>query len=89
MKIGKYEVHPLCELFPWMDDKTFAALKEDISQYGQRDTIKLFKGLLLDGKNRLRALTDLKIEPLIEHLPEETNIIAYIKSVGLCRRDLS
>lgn len=76
-------------LFPWFDEETKEILKEDIKKYGQRDSIKRLKGVIIDGKNRLRALKDLEIEPKIEDLPEDTNLVAYVKAVGLCRRDLT
>lgn len=91
IKIGKktYPVHPLCGLFPWMDEKVFDALKKDMTAHGQRDTIKIFQGKVLDGKNRLRACKELELEPRTEELPEDIDIHAYIKAVGLCRRDLT
>ena len=84
-----FNIHPLCMLFPWMDAKTINILKDDIEIHGQRDSIKIFQGEVLDGKNRLRACADLGITPKVEDLTEDTNLIAYIKSVGLCRRDLN
>lgn len=72
-----------------MEDSIFEALKNDLKEYGQRDTIKIYKEKVLDGKNRLKALEELSIEPKIEHLPDDTNIVAYVKSAGLHRRDLS
>jgi len=87
--VGGYSIHPLCAKFPWIEEPTYSALKEDIRKYGQRDTIKLFKGMVLDGKNRLRICTELKIEPKIEKLPDDTNVVAYVRSVGLHRRDLT
>lgn len=89
VKIGGYVIHPLCLLFPYMDEQTSSILKEDMRKHGQRDTIKRYQGEILDGKNRLRQLRDLGIDPKIEDLPEDTNPIAYIKAVGLCRRDLN
>jgi len=84
----KFEIHPLCMIFPWLDQETMKILKEDMKKYGQRDTIKQHEGQILDGKNRLRALKDLELKPRIEVLPEDTNPVAYVRAVGLCRRDL-
>ncbi|MFX0132020.1 MAG: hypothetical protein ACFFDN_00110 [Candidatus Hodarchaeota archaeon] len=89
IKMEDYKIHPLCMLFPWMDVQTFSILKKDIEKYGQRDKIKVYQEQVLDGKNRLRALIDLGIEPKTEVLPEDTDPIAYIKAIGLCRRDLN
>lgn len=90
-KIGIYEIHELCMYFPWMEPETALILKEDIKKYGIRDKIKLFEGKILDGKNRMRALIELhyEVEPFIEELPEDTNIVAYAKSTNLTRRDLT
>lgn len=85
----EYEIHPLCMLFPWMDETTRASVSTDMGKHGQRDSIKLFEGKVLDGKNRLRICVDLGLEPIIEVLPDDTDPIAYVKSEGLCRRDLT
>ena len=87
--LKNYPIHELCMYFPWMDQQIFKALKKDLKKYGQRDTIKRYNGKILDGKNRLFACFELGITPRIEDLPEDTDIIAYVKAVGLHRRDLS
>jgi len=85
----EYEIHELCLFFPYMEDGIFEALKKDIEKFGQRDTIKIYKGKVIDGKNRLKAIEELGREPFTETLPDDTNIIAYVKALGLHRRDLS
>jgi hypothetical protein len=72
-----------------MDDPTFEALKNDIKQHGQRDSIKVYKNTILDGKNRDKACKELGLKSRYEILPDDTDIVAYVKSVGLHRRDLT
>lgn len=89
LTIDNFKIHELCLLFPYMDDLAFQELKKDVKKYGLRDMIKVWKGKIIDGKNRLKACLELGIKPGFENLPDDTNIVAYIKSVGLCRRDLN
>jgi ParB-like chromosome segregation protein Spo0J len=49
------QFHPAANEFPLLDDKRLAELSENIRQTGQRETIKLFNGQIVDGRNRFRA----------------------------------
>lgn len=89
MEMFGHEIHELCMLFPFMDDRTLEALIEDMTKHGQRETIKRWRGEIIDGKNRLKVCHIIERQPNIEDLPDDTNILAYIKSTNLCRRDLT
>jgi len=49
------EFHPFAEIFPLMDDDDLQALADDIRQHGQRETVVVFEGQVLDGRNRATA----------------------------------
>ncbi len=61
---GDTKIHPAANVFPMMNDEEFAALKADIAENGQHESITYYDGKLLDGRNRLRACIELGIEPL-------------------------
>lgn len=85
----KLEIHPVVELFPPMKEDQFQELKEDIRKNGQLENIVVWKGLLVDGRHRLRACEELGIEPEIAELMEETDPIAWALSHNLHRRHLT
>ena len=63
-KIGDYTVHPAASVLPLLEGEAFEELKQSIKEHGQLEPIKLDKSeVLLDGRNRLRACLELKIEP--------------------------
>src|SRR6516225_11111327 len=50
------KIHPAAELFPLMSEPELRELGEDIKANGLRLSIVLYKGKLLDGRNRLDAM---------------------------------
>lgn len=82
------EIHPAATLFPMMSAEEFDGLKADISKHGQRESITLWKGMLLDGRNRLRACEELGIEPEFGELDDATDPFDWVISFNLHRRHL-
>ena len=72
-----------------MSASAFARLKSDIETNGQRENIVVWRGLLIDGRNRLRACEELSIEPQIAELMDETDPVQYALSHNLHRRHLT
>lgn len=86
----KLKIHPVCKIFPDISDDEFQKLKADIEEHGQREPIIVRNGYLLDGKNRLRACTELGIEPNIEEWKGNgESLVAWSVSKNLRRRHLS
>ncbi|MBC8106247.1 MAG: DNA modification methylase [Anaerolineae bacterium] len=60
----KLKPHKFAEMLPMMSEPEFESLKADIAANGQRDPIELFHGDILDGRNRYRAVLELKLRPI-------------------------
>jgi regulator of replication initiation timing len=84
----KFELHPLCALFPRMAGAEFEALKADIQANGLRHPIVTHKGMILDGGNRYQACMDLGVKPLMTEYSGE-NLVTYVLSANFFRRHLS
>ena len=61
--------HPYANLMPMMSEegKRARQLAADIRRNGLQVRIDLFEGMILDGRNRYRALKSLGITPAEEH----------------------
>ena len=60
---SKISVHPAADLFPMLSDTELADLAKDIKQHGLVHPVVMFKGMLLDGRNRLAACKLAEVEP--------------------------
>ena len=82
------KIHPAAELFPMMSEPELEALAADIKAHGQRDPIRVFRGQLLDGRNRFegcrRAGVRPKFEAWVGDDPE-----SFVISANLHRRHLN
>lgn len=84
----KYELHPLCTLFPRLNGAEFEALKEDIKVNGLRQPIVIHDGMILDGGNRYRACVEAGVDPeVIEY--SGGNIVSFVLSANLHRRHMT
>ncbi len=90
---SEYEIHPAATLFPMMDAASFEMLKADIKENGQEKCITFFDGMLLDGRNRMKACEELGIEPLIEEIEDSGDgsfdPFKWVLSMNLHRRHLT
>lgn len=86
--VNTLKIHPAADEFPRMDAAHFDDLVDDIRRHGQREPIKLFRGKVLDGRNRLAACRALGIKPHTETLPDDLDPWAYVWSLNGARRDL-
>lgn len=90
--VPEYRPHPLAERFPMMDQPAFEALKADIAERGLENSIWLFEGKVLDGRNRYRALIELGIfsPGHCEQFDGDAEAAAaFVDSQNLHRRHLS
>jgi hypothetical protein len=88
---GKWQAHPFADKFSLMQGAAFEELVEDIRQRGQLIPCLVSNGLLLDGRNRLRACQALGIKPNIRAVPATTNedYVGIITSANVIRRHLT
>ncbi len=83
-----YQPHPLAEMLPVMGGNEYLALKSDIQTHGVHESIKLYQGMILDGRHRFRACQELDIPPKIEQWTG-TDARQYVLSINLKRRHLT
>lgn len=86
---GEMQFHHAAYEFPLFDGKRLQDLVDDISANGQREKIKLFRGQILDGRNRYHACQVAGIIPRYESLPEDIDPWAYAWSLNGERRDMT
>jgi hypothetical protein len=86
------KIHPAADMIPAMTDAEYEALKADIQAHGLHVPIETLDGMILDGRHRYRACTELG-KPH-EFLKQDLHSIggcpyAYVWSVNAARRHLS
>lgn len=84
----KWELHPLCALFPRMSDEQLDELAEDIAANGLRRPIVLLDGMILDGGNRYAACVKAGVAPQFKWF-DEPNALAFVLGENLRRRHLT
>ena len=84
-----FEFHPLADEFPLMNSEEIAQLGKDIAKHGQDDTIDLYEGKILDGRNRYLACKEYGVTPRLRYLPEGKNPEDYVFSKNFLRRHLT
>jgi hypothetical protein len=84
----KYELHPLCTLFPRLEGVEFRSLCNDIRESGLRNPIVIHDGMILDGGNRYRACVEAGIEPSFQQF-DGGNLVSFVLSANLHRRHMS
>jgi len=82
------ELHPLCTLFPRLVGAEFEMLKADIAAHGQRESIVVHAGFILDGGNRYRACVEVGVEPALKEFTGD-NPVSFVLSANLHRRHLT
>jgi N6-adenosine-specific RNA methylase IME4 len=83
------EAHPAADVFPLMDDVRLQELADDIALNGLREPIQVYRGKVLDGRNRLAACEIAGVAPRFEHLPDDVSPWRMAWSLNGQRRDLS
>lgn len=88
MTYEDYKIHPLADAFPLIEDEEFEELCQSIDEHGLLEPIVMQDGVLIDGRNRLRACLVAGVEPRFEEYGEALEIPEYIWSKNAQRRHL-
>ena len=89
---GRLPFHELAGHFPMMDRASpeFRGLVASIKQIGLTETITLFEGKVLDGRNRLLACEEAGVSPRFEDFNDaEQTPLAFVLAKNLYRRHLT
>jgi hypothetical protein len=92
-KAKQLQFHPLCSIFPLMEGEEFDALVADIKAHGLHESIVLYEGKILDGRNRYRACAEAGVKVRVQehhhgcaHIGDPR---AYVISANIHRRHLT
>lgn len=83
-----FKFHPASEWFPLLGKADLAELAQDIKTNGLLQPIAVFKGEVLDGRNRLAACTLANARIRTIDLPDDTDPVGYVVSHNVMRRHL-
>ncbi|MGJ4888912.1 MT-A70 family methyltransferase [Bradyrhizobium sp. HKCCYLRH3099] len=82
--------HPMANLFPMLSEAELAALADDIKANGQVETVKLYQGMILDGRNRYMACGRANLGVRVELFTGDNRAaLNYVCSKNLNRRHLA
>ena len=89
--ITNLKAHPATQCIPSMTEPERIALRADIKGKGQRDSIKVVEGMIIDGRERYRICRELGIQPKVEFidLPEGMTATDLVMGFNFHRRNLT
>lgn len=73
------EAHPLCRILPEMPESEYRPLADDIRAKGLMRPITTFEGMILDGRHRFRACTEVGVTPRFEQYTG-TDPVGFVQS---------
>jgi ParB-like chromosome segregation protein Spo0J len=88
-RLREFEVHPLAELFPLVGGAEYEDLRTSVRENGVINRVALYRGQLLDGRNRVRAaMAEGRPVPTYD-LPDDADPVAFVLSQNIARRHLT
>jgi hypothetical protein len=85
--------HPLANMFPMIEGSAFEELKRDIATQGILEPIRLYQGMILDGRNRYAAAKlvghQFTLDDFVEWEGTLAEAEAWVISTNLHRRQLT
>lgn len=79
--------HPIANIFPLMEGDDFDSLVADIKAYGLLESIWIYDGMILDGRNRFLACAKAGVKPKFRDYRGD-NPLGFVLSLNLERRHL-
>jgi hypothetical protein len=90
---GSFIAHPLANMFPMIEGNAFEELKRDIAAQGILEPIRLYQGMILDGRNRYAAGKacghEFSVDDFIQWEGTLAEAEAWVISTNLHRRQLT
>src|SRR5215469_1698946 len=90
---GSFIAHPLANLFPMIEGSAFEELKRDIAAKGILEPIRLYQGMILDGRNRYSAAKavghQFSLDDFVQWEGTLVEAEAWVISTNLHRRQLT
>lgn len=84
----KYESHGIANCWPMIEPEKFAELCDDIAENGLLNSIVLYEGKILDGRNRYKACVEVGVEPTFTEYGGD-DPTGHAISLNNMRRDLN
>lgn len=84
-------VHPAADIFPMLDEDAFTQLDNDIRVSGQLMPIRIWRGQIVDGRNRYAACIRAGGKPKMKDInfADDAECVRYIISTNVKRRHLN
>jgi len=89
MKYEDYSLHPLANEFPLMRGAAFDDFAVSIEQRGLLEPIVMLDGVVIDGRNRLRACLQSGVTPRFTNYEYSIPVEEFIWTVNVDRRHLT
>jgi ParB-like chromosome segregation protein Spo0J len=87
-RLAELEFHSLANIFPMMDAESLQSLSDDIKQHGLHESILVYEGKILDGRNRYRACNMAGVDPDFDTYDGD-DPLSFVISRNLKRRQLT
>jgi len=88
-----YIAHPLANMFPMIEGNAFEELKRDIAAQGILEPIRLYQGMILDGRNRYSAAKacghEFSVDDFVQWEGTLAEAEAWVISTNMHRRQLT
>jgi ParB-like chromosome segregation protein Spo0J len=89
----EYVAHPFANMFPMIEGQEFENLKTSIAKSGILEPIRIYQGMILDGRNRYAAAKACDHQFTVKDFKEWTGTIeeaeAWVLETNLHRRHLT
>ena len=85
----RYPVHPAAHLFPLIEGERYRDMLVHCKKHGIAHPVRLFKGAIVDGRNRLRIAIEEDLDVRFEEIPPDSDPCRLVETNNLMRRDMA